>query len=112
MTGWLAGLLEGEGCFSLNRPHGYPYPTVSVTMTDKDVIERVANKWGRKVHKRKLRPPYKQTWSTGLTGNSALTTVVEGFPHMGEGRMARIAEVLDTWEHHVNPKRTLRQRGE
>lgn len=34
---WLAGLLEGEGCFQYN---GKPTPSIVVQMTDKDVINK------------------------------------------------------------------------
>ena len=37
--GWLAGLLEGEGYFTLKRGK---YPFVQVVSTDKDVVDRVA----------------------------------------------------------------------
>ena len=42
---WLAGLLEGEGCFSLDRPGGknsrYRAFRISLASTDQDVIETV-----------------------------------------------------------------------
>lgn len=40
---WLAGLLEGEGCFSTPAHRG---PFVTVKMTDRDIIDRVAVLWG------------------------------------------------------------------
>ena len=36
---WLAGLLEGEGCFSLNSANG---PYVKLAMTDREPVERAA----------------------------------------------------------------------
>lgn len=39
---WLAGLLEGEGCFHLDRIRGTPVPTIRVKMTDRDVVQKVA----------------------------------------------------------------------
>lgn len=39
---WLAGLLEGEGCFSVRQDGQRRSPKVLINMTDKDVIERVA----------------------------------------------------------------------
>lgn len=47
--GWIAGLLEGEGCFSLSkgklRKDGTRrlFPEVSVMMLDEDIIKRVAD---------------------------------------------------------------------
>ncbi len=37
---WLAGVLEGEGCFDLNRGDSR-YPRVRVEMTDRDIIVRI-----------------------------------------------------------------------
>lgn len=43
---WLAGLLEGEGCFHAYRQGRKKTPNplvqVQVAMTDKDVVERIA----------------------------------------------------------------------
>jgi hypothetical protein len=44
--GWVAGLLEGEGCFFVNTSgtpqYGpYAYARVAVCMTDRDVLERL-----------------------------------------------------------------------
>src|SRR5262245_20148534 len=41
---WLAGLLEGEGAFMVTKQGQQPRPVVS--MTDEDVIARVAEMWG------------------------------------------------------------------
>lgn len=38
---WLAGLLEGEGCFNV-RPEKNGQARVSIEMTDKDIVERVS----------------------------------------------------------------------
>jgi hypothetical protein len=37
---WLAGLLEGEGSFIAARFGNHSYPRISVTMGDRDVLER------------------------------------------------------------------------
>lgn len=39
---WLAGILEGEGCFDFNNGNNHQYPRIRIEMRDKDVIERVA----------------------------------------------------------------------
>ena len=39
---WLAGWLEGEGCFNLHPSrHCYRYPRISGCSTDKDIMVRV-----------------------------------------------------------------------
>ena len=37
---WLAGLLEGEGCFSSHRKSGYP--SIVLQSSDKDIVKRAA----------------------------------------------------------------------
>lgn len=53
---WLAGLLEGEGSIFERPQNSRPSWTISIEMTDKDVVERAAKVWGhgnvRKVPKR------------------------------------------------------------
>lgn len=43
---WLIGILEGEGSFYANKKP--QPPRVSVNMTDKDIIEKVAKLFGNK----------------------------------------------------------------
>lgn len=38
---WVAGILEGEGWFGLNRMKGRTYPHIAAHMTDEDVIRRL-----------------------------------------------------------------------
>lgn len=37
---WVAGILEGEGCFINAEQRGRLYPRVIVEMTDEDVVQR------------------------------------------------------------------------
>jgi len=52
---WLAGLLEGEGCFNV-RPEKNDQARVSVEMTDKDIIERVSRLFDSNISTREPRP--------------------------------------------------------
>ena len=38
---WVAGFLEGEGCFTVNRVKEKIYLRIQVTSVDKDVLERL-----------------------------------------------------------------------
>ncbi len=89
---WLAGLLEGEGCFSLHRRS----PEIRLQMTDRDVVERVALLFGgRRVTAGKPRNWGKQTvFTTSTQGDSAVQIMRAIRPHMGERRGARIDELL------------------
>jgi len=95
---WLAGLLEGEGCFMATRKGRNKAANVEVTvkMTDRDVIEHVAAVWNAGVY---LEPPphglsKKQAYSTCLTGKRARRMMSLLCPYMGARRRAKIETLL------------------
>ena len=98
---YLAGLLEGEGCFLLDTRKGKAYPRISVEMTDRDVMQGVADRWSRNVQ-----PPAWRRGSTKpvhrvvLQGLPALDEMMSVFPLMGERRRQKIEEILSKWEHN------------
>lgn len=90
---WLAGLLEGEGCFAYAAS-----PTIVVGMTDRDVIARVAALFRRNVN-----GPYQYTvknkpvYYTRIHGAAAIAWMGILQPLMGRRRQARIAEIVQRW---------------
>ena len=104
--GWLAGLLEGEGYFGIIRNHGklngdrtkvYLYPRIGVSMTDRDVIERVARFWSGKVSVVKPAGVSKKTsYRTHLFGKRAVRMMRLLRPLMGERRRKQIDNTLGT----------------
>jgi DNA-binding CsgD family transcriptional regulator len=72
--GYLAGLINGEGCFSLSGKR-WPMPAFVISMTDKDALEKVA-KWlkTKVVRERKTssRPRKKQAWKVAVVGQKAM----------------------------------------
>ena len=104
---WLAGLLEGEGCFTQNggsakAPLRYPNPTVALVMTDADVVKEanllceVIGERVVKIHESPL-PTGKVAYSITLTGLAAVKIMVAVLPHMGIRRTVRIRQVLREW---------------
>jgi hypothetical protein len=99
---WLAGLLEGEGSFFMSRtPNGdvmYQYPLIVVSMTDEDVIERVARFFGTKVYRYKYdkRPGHKATYKAVVSGSRAAGLMEMILPWMGVRRSAKIKELLES----------------
>lgn len=101
---WLAGLLEGEGCFRVaNSPKRLasgrrPVLVVGLKMTDEDVVERAVKLWpvaGRITieennHKPRWAKTYKATWH----GQRAEDLMVLVLPYMGQRRSAKIKECL------------------
>ncbi|GAB3763755.1 LAGLIDADG family homing endonuclease [Microlunatus parietis] len=104
---WLAGILEGEGSFYLQRDRGiYLYPRVVVSMTDEDVIQRVADLFGAKIYKVPVSPRYparKQQWRAVATGQRAVRLMKEIRPLMGKRRGAKIDEIIAYWESQPEP---------
>jgi hypothetical protein len=95
---WVAGFLEGEGCFSRRESHpGYSYPNIDVQTSDRDVLDRLVEITGtgrvsgpfatRAAHHR---PMY--GWKK--VGKEARELMVLLAPLMGERRREKIEEIL------------------
>lgn len=108
--GWLAGLLEGEGSFFLQKTnvrgkYRY-YPKITVVMTDLDIIERVSRIFGTSVYvmpaSQMKQPHHKQQYRATLTGMRAAGIMVDIAPLMGQRRREKINQVLLDWESKKN----------
>jgi DNA-binding transcriptional regulator YiaG len=89
---WLAGILEGEGSFGCTVSS----PTIRVGMTDRDVMNRVAELLDARVGKSKRLPPQKTMYVVSLSGDKALDLMRLVRPLMGQRRGGRIDSIL-TW---------------
>jgi hypothetical protein len=94
---WLAGLLEGEGCFVYDDS-----PGIRVGMTDLDVVQRVALLLGN----RRVRGPYNRSTHGSLNkdvyyvecwSGPAIEIMKAILPYMGVRRSAKINEIIDRW---------------
>lgn len=107
---WCAGILEGEGCFSvqhLTSSGGVPYVGISVLcqMTDEDVINRLQVLIGGTIstHQKKKRSPtgrlpklqYRVTVGRRQGCEKLMRDLL---PLMGERRSQKIKEVLKLGE--------------
>lgn len=109
---WLAGLLEGEGCFSLDRrlggAPGRDSIRVRVQMTDKDIVKRAAEMINAhsvyKLHDN--RSNRKVLYSCGVSGAKAEKVMLAVRLYMGERRGAKIDELLalPNLSHHPKEK--------
>lgn len=92
---WAAGLFEGEGTFNMARPSG-AYFQMSITSTDKDVIERFAQIAGiGSVRPQKMQKSHtKPTWRWCAGGRAAIPFLDEIYPWLGKRRRARADDVL------------------
>jgi hypothetical protein len=102
---WLAGILEGEGSFQLERP------AIALEMTDRDIVQRVANIFQVPVYELKRRPGSKQAYKAVLTGNLAIQWMMTLYSLLGVRRKARIREVLEKWRITVQTKKIILVKG-
>ena len=105
---WFAGLLEGEGCFNIRKARNQP--RVTIEMTDRDIIDRVADLWGSNVSVRsprqlakcpcgsatcRINPRLSQTsYQTAIYGDRARNMMRLAYVVMGTRRSAKISEIL------------------
>lgn len=96
---WIAGLLEGEGAFSKATPAMPRKPRTSVSMTDRDVVERVCDHWGTRLYTHiPLEKRYKQVFRTELVGGSAVALMALLRPHMSRRRQLQIDESTASYQ--------------
>lgn len=106
---WLAGIIEGEGCLSLHQSkrkyHNSPCPCVSITMCDKDVLDRVVGLVGKKVTgpygKRLDRKPH---YRVSVWGRDAIKVLQIIRQWLG-ARRADKADQLLKWQYVGRGKR-------
>lgn len=89
---WLAGLLEGEGCFRCAQT-----PVIKLSMTDKEIVTKVAKLIKvKKVRKYSHRNPnWNDYYEASIYGKDAIVLMEKLFPLMGKRRQKAIQNVLD-----------------
>ncbi len=91
---WLAGLLEGEGCFSYQCS-----PGIRIGLTDKDIVERVANNLGHHIRgPYKYRINNKPVYYTEIWGSAAIGWMMTLYDFLGERRKQKIKEIIARWK--------------
>lgn len=103
---WLAGWLEGEGCFKMGKHSRqakfkfyktvYQSPGIEAVTTDEDIANRAATLMGAN----KIRLParlnlrLKQVYAFGVYGDKALALMRQLRPYMGSRRGGKIDEIF------------------
>ena len=112
---WLAGLLEGEGCFS-GRQAGHN-PIIQLVMTDPDVVIKAAKLLGA-YRVIKAKPPQvgnKAIYRTVIYGHNAMGWMMTLYSLLGLRRQEKITTLLNEWKnkkHRQYPERRSPSRGE
>ena len=96
--GWLAGLLEGEGCFDTTGPAGNP--RVRVKMTDLDIIMRAAHMMSTTYYGDPggISRGNKMAWVAQVTGARAAWIMRELLPLLGERRTDKVTGILTAYD--------------
>jgi hypothetical protein len=98
---WLVGILEGEGTFLAGPPSARGQPIVRVSMTDRDVVDRVGTLIDRAVVPvRTRRAHHKTPYVTCIKGAPAVALMRALLPHMSVLRTAQIQRAVASWHGH------------
>lgn len=106
MVAWMAGLLEGEGCFTVTRRHykgreGLPSVRVQLKMTDYDIMLRFGDLVGKAPYQRKSHTemftrdnrPLLPIYDVTVYGKAAVDLMQLVRPYMGVRRQGRIDQL-------------------
>jgi len=95
---WLAGIVEGEGCFHSSKKT----PTISIGLTDLDIIykiRRILND-NRRISQYKNRPGSlgtKTLYRLRYSGHKAVSIMFTLYSLLGSRRKLKIKEVINIW---------------
>lgn len=111
---WVAGILEGEGCFAKRAP-GHN-PVIQLCMTDADIVIRAANILGchKVIEQKNQTKAGKKIYRTVLYGSKAIAWMLTLWTLMGARRRIQIEECVRVWKDHCKGKykaRTPYSRG-
>lgn len=101
---WIAGLLEGEGYFGIDKRSANRYknsktpasPFIKIAMTDEDVIAKLSSYLGKAYYQpKRLTTTSKQVYQLHLGEKQKLLWLLQKIrPYMGSRRGAKIDECL------------------
>jgi hypothetical protein len=107
---WLVGIVEGEGTFTLPRDAPRRSAALRVTMTDADVLQRVAGLFGRAMLELGRREDrFKDDYATTIKGAPAVQLMNEMRPFLSPTRQRQIQRVLEAWRPRRRPQERWRR---
>lgn len=92
---WIAGLLDGEGCFGFHKS-----PQIQLNMIDLDIIERARNilRQSSKITVVE-RIGYKTQFKITIAGSDMIGWMMTIYPLMSSRRQIKIKEVINKWKN-------------
>lgn len=96
---WLAGIVEGEGCFTMTTAYGRIQPRFCLVMTDEDIVRRAYEVVGvgNVTFGERQGDNRKDVWRWIVCGYKAIALGLSLYPYLGQRRRARIAEITKAW---------------
>lgn len=96
---WIAGLLEGEGCFHWAKSDS---PLISLAMTDLDIVTKVRDMMSpdSKISQIERTENRKTLYRFKVYGGSSIEWMKLLYPLMGIRRRGKINEILDLWSNN------------
>jgi len=98
---WVAGLLEGEGCFKMHPTNKkYVYPQIEVNMADEDIVRRLREFTGvgnvQGPYSNPKKPHHSPMWRWTVQRSKDATDLMERLlPFMGVRRATKIGSILN-----------------
>ena len=94
---WVAGVIEGDGCFVYQKDKNRPL--IEIKMTDLDIIERIGGFWGnKKIYIEKSKKNYQTIYVTRIGGSRAIGFMKALYCFMGSRRKSKINNILSSYE--------------
>jgi len=102
---WLAGLLEGEGCFRIHTSQTGRTSEVALSMADEDIVRRAALLMcGNVTVDDRHNPRHQPMFRCRVYGKKARKVCRHVLPYMGIRRYERIRELLEMGRKYMeNP---------
>ena len=92
---WLAGLLEGEGCFYARESN--PQPRIILGMTDLDTVSRAKSILGKSGLSPVPRAGNKTMYYLTVCGKPAIGWMMTLYSLMGSRRRSKIRDIISRW---------------
>jgi len=112
---WLAGILEGEGSFlryrSIVKGKVYLYPRIVLGMTDRDVVQKVADMFGVSLGKVKNARGRRPMYRAIIQGERAVGFMRALLPYMGKRRTRRMIALIREHKSKPDPNIARRKSG-
>lgn len=102
-----AGILDGEGSILLTRmnPNKLPSPVISVTSTDRELLEWLKEKLGGTIStKKKYKDHWSQAYDWKITYSSAMKALEYAYPYLQIKRKKEKAKLLLNRYYLCTPK--------